>query len=119
VRKLHLLGLLPGVKIMLLLLKHEFSYLSLISSSFYQSIENPETGTKIKAKVYLSHTIHPYALVGIHGLNTGSYERGNIKFTYMTKTGINTNLLAPFRIVEYEARAAQCDFKVRITKEVK
>lgn len=81
-------------------------------------IENPETGIKIKAKVYLSNTIHPYALVGIHALNTGSYERGDIKFTYMTKTGINTNFLAPFRIVEYEARAAQCDFKVRIKKEV-
>ncbi|MGC9164529.1 MAG: molybdopterin-containing oxidoreductase family protein [Thermoprotei archaeon] len=81
-------------------------------------IENLETGVKIRAKVFLSHEIHPYVIVGIHGLNSGSYERGNIKFTYMTKTGINTNFLAPFKIVEYEARAAQCDFKVKVRKEV-
>jgi thiosulfate reductase/polysulfide reductase chain A len=81
-------------------------------------IENLETGAKIKAKIYLSHTVHPYVIIGAHGLNPGSYERGDVKFTYMTKTGINTNLIAPFRIVEYEGRAAQCDFRVRIRKEV-
>jgi thiosulfate reductase/polysulfide reductase chain A len=84
----------------------------------YVIIESLETGAKIRAKVYLSHEVHPHAITGIHGLNPGSYERGDVKFTYMTKTGINTSLLAPFKIVEYEGRAAQCDLKVRVRREV-
>ncbi len=79
---------------------------------------HPESGKKLRAKVKLTRRISKEVIAGIHGLNPGPHEGGRIKFTYMPKHGINTNYLAPFRIIPATGSAALFDFRIRVRRVV-
>ncbi|MCS6785246.1 MAG: hypothetical protein NZ581_08655, partial [Candidatus Caldarchaeum sp.] len=79
---------------------------------------NPKTGSSLRVKVKLSEKISEEVMAGIHGLTPGPHEKGDVKFTYMPKHGINTNYLAPFEIVDVCGSSAFFDFKVKVRRVV-
>lgn len=79
---------------------------------------NPKTGSSLRVKVKLSEKISEEVIAGIHGLTPGPHEKGDVKFTYMPKHGINTNYLAPFEIVDVCGSSAFFDFKVKVRRVV-
>ncbi len=81
-------------------------------------IVNPETGDELVVKVRTTRLVAEEVIAGAHGLNPGVHERGVVRFTYMPKHGLNTNLLAPFYIIDGFGSSAMFDYKVRFVEVV-
>ncbi|MCX8193687.1 MAG: molybdopterin-dependent oxidoreductase [Nitrososphaeria archaeon] len=87
-----------------------------IKSGDLVEVVNPITGDSIRVRVSTTDLISSEVIAGVHGLNPGRHEGGQVNFTYIPRTGINSNFISQLQLVEGIACSALQDFHVKIKK---
>ncbi|MCS6787920.1 MAG: molybdopterin-dependent oxidoreductase [Aigarchaeota archaeon] len=73
-------------------------------------------GKELTVRVRVSDLVGDDVVCGVHGLNPGAHEGGAVKFDGMPKSGLNTNFLSDFQIVDGYGSAALYDFRVKLRR---